>query len=86
MNHVVPTSMPEHLGRVQSGLKVQKPVSANDEQFVATINRPGACYTQWQSEGDLSPNESVFVTKTGRHPVPLLDDIFFKDNMLTNIE
>lgn len=83
-NHVVPTSLSEHLGRVQSGLKVQKPVSANDEQYIATINRPGACYTRWQSEGDLSANERAFVTKTGRHPVPL-PDIFFKYNILTYI-
>jgi hypothetical protein len=63
----IATPMSKHLGRVQSRLKVQKPVSANDEQYVATINRPGACYTRWQRDGDLSANEKVFVAKTGRH-------------------
>lgn len=79
-------SMSDRLNRVQSRLKVQKPVSVNDEQYVATINRPGACYTRWQRDGDLSANERAFVAKTGRHILPLLEGILFTYQMLTNIE
>lgn len=73
----IATPMSEHLGRVQSRLKVQKPVSTNDEQYVATINRPGTCYTRWQRDGDLSANERVFVAKTGRHLDITLEGIWF---------
>ncbi|KFX90695.1 hypothetical protein V490_06322 [Pseudogymnoascus sp. VKM F-3557] len=69
----IATPMSEHLGRVQSRLKVQKPVSANDEQYVATINRPGACYTRWQRDGDLSANEKVFVAKTAENAGTTVD-------------
>lgn len=65
MDRGMPTSMFERLSSVQSMLKVQKPISVNDEQYVATINRPGARYTRWQRESDLSANERVFVEKTG---------------------
>lgn len=65
MDRAMPKSMSEHLSSVQSRLKVQKSISVNDEQYVATINRPGACYTRWQRESDLSANERVFVEKTG---------------------
>ncbi|KFY01653.1 hypothetical protein O988_02618 [Pseudogymnoascus sp. VKM F-3808] len=69
----IATPMSEHLGRVQSRLKVQKPVSTNDEQYVATINRPGACYTRWQRDGDLSVNERVFVGKTAENAGTTVD-------------
>lgn len=81
----IPTSMSERLDRIQSRLKVQKPISVNDEQYVATINRPGACYTRWQKDGDLSANERAFVAKTGRLPLSLCG-IFFAYQMLTDIE
>lgn len=67
-NQEIAMSVSERLGRVQSRLKVQKPISTNDEQYVATINRPGAFYKRWQRDGDLSENERAFVAKTGRHP------------------
>lgn len=77
-NHEIAAPMSELLGRVQSRLEVQKPVSANDEQYVATINRPGACYIRWQRDGDLSVNERVFVAKTGRHLYITLKCIFLR--------
>ncbi|OAF54179.1 hypothetical protein VC83_09536 [Pseudogymnoascus destructans] len=61
------TPVSERLRRVQSRLKVQKPISANDEQYVATINRPGAFYKRWQRDGDLSANERAFVAKTAEN-------------------
>lgn len=85
-DHEIATSMSERLGRVQSRLKVQKPISANDEQYVATINRPGAYYKRWQRDSDLSANERGFVAKTGKHLLSLLEGIFFTYHMLTNIE
>ncbi|KFY42334.1 hypothetical protein V494_02461 [Pseudogymnoascus sp. VKM F-4513 (FW-928)] len=67
MDHGVTASIPEHLERVQSRLSIQKPVSVNDEQYVATINRPGTYYKRWQKDGDLSVNERAFVAKTAEN-------------------
>ncbi|KFZ05408.1 hypothetical protein V501_08376 [Pseudogymnoascus sp. VKM F-4519 (FW-2642)] len=66
-------SVSERLGRVQSRLKVQKPISTNDEQYVATINRPGAFYKRWQRDGDLSENERAFVAKTAENAGTTVD-------------
>ncbi|KFY52744.1 hypothetical protein V496_08235 [Pseudogymnoascus sp. VKM F-4515 (FW-2607)] len=73
MDRGMPTSMFERLSSVQSMLKVQKPISVNDEQYVATINRPGARYTRWQRESDLSANERVFVEKTAENAGTTVD-------------
>ncbi|ELR04450.1 hypothetical protein GMDG_06763 [Pseudogymnoascus destructans 20631-21] len=67
MDQDIATPVSERLRRVQSRLKVQKPISANDEQYVATINRPGAFYKRWQRDGDLSANERAFVAKTAEN-------------------
>jgi hypothetical protein len=45
-----------------------KPVSAEDGEYVATINRPGSCYTRWQKIEDLSERERLFMDKAGNYP------------------
>lgn len=82
----MPMSMSESLDRVQSRLNVQKPISVNDEQYVATINRPGACYIRWQRDDDLSLNERAFVAKAGRYLLSPFQTIFVTYHILTNIE
>ncbi|KFY28860.1 hypothetical protein V493_02711 [Pseudogymnoascus sp. VKM F-4281 (FW-2241)] len=69
----MPMSMSESLDRVQSRLNVQKPISVNDEQYVATINRPGACYIRWQRDDDLSLNERAFVAKAAENAGTTVD-------------
>lgn len=62
------SSTSENIKHMQRHLEIMKPVSAEDGEYVATINRPGSCYTRWQKIEDLSERERLFMDKAGNYP------------------
>lgn len=62
------TSLSARLKHVQGSFEIQRPISAEEGEYVATINRPGACYSPWQKPEDISGNGKLFLEKAGRHP------------------